>query len=92
MFAGFFIPGLHENVSTRVDFTQDNLQSQHNIVPAKRECLHDKNCSAFAGIPLCRDGTKLVSANIFSIKRNVINMRYIHVWRDPVPPPHKQSL
>ena len=30
-----FIPGLHENVSTRDDFTGDNLQSQHNIVPAK---------------------------------------------------------
>ena len=33
----FFIPGLHENVSTRDDFTRDNLQSQHNIVPAKRD-------------------------------------------------------
>ena len=33
----FFIPGLHENVSTRDDFTWDNLQSQHNIVPAKRD-------------------------------------------------------
>ena len=26
-----FIPGLHENVSTRDDFTRDNLQSQHNV-------------------------------------------------------------
>ena len=33
----FFIPGLHENVSTRDGFTWDNLQSQHNIVPAKRD-------------------------------------------------------
>ena len=41
----FFIPGLktvymggslHKNVSTRDDFTRDNLQSQH-IVPAKRD-------------------------------------------------------
>ena len=32
-----FIPGLHENVFTRDDFTWDNLQSQHNIVPAKRD-------------------------------------------------------
>ena len=32
-----FIPGLHENVSTRDDFTRDNFQSQHNIVPAKRD-------------------------------------------------------
>ena len=28
----FFIPGLHENVSIG-----DNLQSQHKIVPAKRD-------------------------------------------------------
>ena len=33
----FFILGLHENVPTRDDFTHDNLQSQHNIVPAKRD-------------------------------------------------------
>ena len=32
-----FIPGLHENVSTRDDFTQDSLQSQHNIILAKRD-------------------------------------------------------
>ena len=32
-----FISGLLENVSTRDDFTRDNLQSQHNIVPAKRD-------------------------------------------------------
>ena len=32
-----FHPGLHENVSTGDNFTQDNLQSQHNIVPAKRD-------------------------------------------------------
>ena len=32
-----FILGLHENVSVQDDFTRDNLQSQHNIVPAKRE-------------------------------------------------------
>ena len=32
-----FIPGLHKNVSTWDDFTRDNLQSQHNIVPAKRD-------------------------------------------------------
>ena len=32
-----FILGLHENVSVQHDFTRDNLQSQHNIVPAKRE-------------------------------------------------------
>ena len=30
-------PALHENVSTSDDFTRDNLQSQHNIVPAKRD-------------------------------------------------------
>ena len=32
-----FIPGSHKNVSTRDDFTRDNLQSQHNIVPEKRD-------------------------------------------------------
>ena len=31
-----FIPSLQENVSTRDNFTRDNLQSQHNIVQAKR--------------------------------------------------------
>ena len=31
------VPGLHENVCTWDDFTRDNLQSQHNIVPAKRD-------------------------------------------------------
>ena len=72
-----FNAGLHENVSTRDDFTQNNLQSQHNIVPAKRDTpsrLYDKNCPALAGIPvertgipLCRDGTKNVPANILSI-------------------------
>ena len=30
-----FIPGLLENVSTRDDFTRDNLQRQHNIVHGK---------------------------------------------------------
>ena len=40
-----FIPGLHENVSNRDYFTRDSLQSQHNIIPAKRDgCLYDKNC------------------------------------------------
>ena len=33
----FFIPGLHENVSTWDDFTRNNLQSQQNIVVAKRD-------------------------------------------------------
>ena len=45
---------------------------------SRTECLHDKNCSSFvgipverSGIPLCRDGTKNrtknVAANILSI-------------------------
>ena len=54
----FFIPGLHENVSTRDDFTRE---------------------------------TKNVPAKFFPYKRNVINIRDIHAWRDPgkrpVPPP-----
>ena len=55
----FFIPGLHENVSTWDDFTRDNL---HNIVSANQasiissrqsgtECLHDKNCPRFSRDP-----------------------------------------
>ena len=28
---------LRENVSTQDDFTMDNLQSQYNIVPTKRD-------------------------------------------------------
>ena len=31
------------------------------------ECLHDKNCPAFAGIPVEGTGTKNVPANILSI-------------------------
>ena len=37
IFSGPFIPGLHENIFTRDDFTGDYLRSQHNIVPAKRD-------------------------------------------------------
>ena len=55
------------------------------------ECLYDKNCPAFpgipverTGIPLCRDGTKNVPAKFFPYKRNGTNNRYIHAWRDPV--------
>ena len=33
----FFILGLHENISNWDDFTRKNLQSQHNIGPAKRD-------------------------------------------------------
>ena len=33
----YFIPGLHEIIYTRDDFTPENFQSQHNIVPAKRD-------------------------------------------------------
>ena len=83
----FFSPGLRENVST-----WDNLQSQHNIVPAKRDGVFMiKNCPALAGIPVertgipfCRDGTKNVPEKLFPYKRNGTNKRYIHVWRDPV--------
>ena len=55
------------------------------------ECSNDKNCPALAGtpverprIPLCRDGTKNVSAKFFPNKRNGTIKRYIHAWRDPV--------
>ena len=72
----FFIPGLHENVSNRDDFTRDF--NKGSIISASRqsgtECLHDKKCHAFprflverTEIPLCQGGTKNVPANILLI-------------------------
>ena len=107
----FFIPGLHENVSTWDDFTRDNL---HNIVSANQasiissrqsgtECLHDKNCPALAGIPvertgipLYRDATKNVPANISILRQRDEYDRYYCMARShltsrpgkrPVSPP-----
>ena len=62
-------------VSTRDDFTRDNLQSQHNIArQSATECVCDKNCPAFTvihvertEIPLYWDGAKNVPVNILSI-------------------------
>ena len=76
----FFIPGLHENVSIRDDFTRRTLCKLSIISPRQSgtECLHDKNCPALAGISVCQDGTKNILEKFFPCKRNGANKRYIH--------------
>ena len=71
-----FHSGLHENVYNLDDFTRDNFQSQHNIVPAKRSFYMIKI------VPLCRDRSKNSPAKFFPNKRNGTNKRYIHTWRE----------
>ena len=90
-----FTPGLHENVSTRDNFT--GTICKVSIISSRQsgtECLYDKNCPVLAGIPvertripLCRDGTKNIPAKLFPYKRYGTNKRYItHAWRDPASP------
>ena len=73
-----FHSGLHENISIPSMISPGTI-CKVSIISSKQrgtECLHDKNCPAFAGIPvertgipLRRDGTKDIPANIFSIKK-----------------------
>ena len=105
IFAGSFIPCLHENVSTRDDFTR--IICKISIISSRQsgtECLYDKNCPTLAEtpvertrIPLCQDGTKNVTERD-KYKRYTCMARSHHPGKRPVPAnvpsrlPYKQAL
>ena len=68
------LPGtsLHENVSIPGMITSGTICKVSMISSKQRgtECLHDKNCLTFAGIPVERIGTRFELFQ-FSIKKEI---------------------